>query len=167
MKRYSEEEIILEINNGSREILVYLARKYFPSSRRLMRIKGLRDEVTPAVFADVLANVYQKLQQQQLEFVDFESYFMHALNDHIRTVKGYGNGVPNTSDSQPDEIASQCVSILDDQSQQLLFSRVAGKMSYERIKNKFQFSNAVIAQYEVNKALSQLEGIVKLRLNFS
>ena len=58
-----------------------------------MRIKGLRDEATPAVFADVLASVYQKLQQQQLEYVDFESYFMHALNDHIRTVKGFGNGV--------------------------------------------------------------------------
>ena len=167
MKRYSEGEIIHAINNGSREVLVYLARKYFPSSRRLMRIKGLRDEVTPSVFADVLTSVYLKLQQQQFEYVDFESYFLHALNEHVRVVKGYGNATTHKEVAEPDEIASHCVSILDEQSQQILFSRVAGKMSYERIKNKFQFSNAVIAQYEVNKAMSQLEGIVKLRLNFS
>ena len=166
MKRYSEGEIIREINNGSREVLVYLARKYFPSSRRLMRIKGLRDEVTPSVFADVLTSVYLKLQQQQLEYVDFESYFLHALNDHIKSLKSGGNAAIHR-EAAPDEIASHCVTILDDQSQQILFSRIAEKMSYERIKNKFQFSNAVIAQYEVNKAMSQLEGIVKLRLNFS
>jgi len=166
VKRFTEREVIPEINNGSREILVYLARKYFPSSRRLLRIRGFHDELTPGIFADVLANVYLKLQQQQFEYVDFESYFMHALNDHIRTLKENGKS-PMLESDHPDEIASQCVSILDDQSQKLLFSRVSGKMSYERIKDKFQFSNAVIAQYEVNKALSQLEGIIKLRLNFS
>jgi len=167
VKRYSEGEIISEINNGNREVLVYLARKYFPSSRRLLRIRGFHDEQTPGIFSDVLVNVYLKLQQQQFEYIDFESYFLHALNDQIRTLKERGKEVHESEVIQPVDIASHCVTIMDDQSQQLLYSRVAGKMSYERIRDKFQFSNPVIAQYEVNKALNQLEGIVKLRLNFS
>jgi hypothetical protein len=81
-------------------------------------------------------------------------------------LKERGTNIPDHQTGSV-EIASQCVSILDEQSQQLLFSRVSGKMSYERIQEKFQFNNAVIAQYEVNKAFSQLEGILKLRLNFS
>jgi len=64
-------------------------------------------------------------------------------------------------------IASQCVSILDDQLQKLLFARIVEKMSYENIADRFQYSNAVIAQHEVHKALHQLEGIVKLRMNIS
>jgi hypothetical protein len=167
VKRYSEGEIISEINNGNRDILVYLARKYFPSSRRLLRIKGFDDDQTPGIFADVLVKAYLKLQQQQLEYIDFESYFVHALNDHIRILKEQGKDVDDSNPGQPVNIVSQCVSIMDEQSQQLLYSRVAGKMSYEQIRNKFQFSNPVIAQYEVNKALNQLEGIVKLRMNFS
>ena len=165
MKRYSEREVISEINNGNREILVYLSHKYFPTSRRLLRVRGFRDELTPDIFSEVLVTVYLKLQQQQFEYVDFESYFLHALNDYIKVLKERGPNPRNTGNG-PADIASQCVSILDEQSQQLLFSRVSGKMSYENIQDKFQFSNAVIAQYEVNKAFNQLEGIVKLRLNF-
>jgi hypothetical protein len=54
---------------------------------------------------------------------------------------------------------------MDDHSRELLFSRIADKMSYEHIMEKFKYSNAVIAQYELNKAYDQLEGIVKMRLN--
>jgi hypothetical protein len=166
VKRYSESEVISEINNGNREILVYLGRKYFPASRKLLRVRGFRDELTPGIFSEVLVSVYLKLQQQQFEYVDFESYFHNALNDYIKILKERGLD-QHSQETQPEDIASQCVSILDDQSQQLLFARVSGKMSYERIQDRFQFSNAVIAQYEVNKAFSQLEGIIKLRLNFS
>lgn len=165
MKRYSKSDIIPEINNGNREILVYLSRKYFPSARRLLRVRGFHDELTPGIFSDVLAAVFLKLQQQSNEYVDFETYLIRMLNDHIKDLKDR-NVAEETHADQSIAITSQCVSIMDEQSQQLLFSRIAGKMSYERIKEKFQFSNAVIAQYEVNKAFNQLEGIVKLRLNF-
>jgi len=167
VKRYSKSEIIPEITNGNREVLVYLARKYFPSARRLLRIRGFRDEQTPGIFSDVLISVFLKLQQQQDEYLDFEPYLLRALNDHIKFLREEVINKKSNEEVRPAEIVSQCVSIMDEQSQQLLFSRVSGKMSYESIKEKFQFSNSVIAQYEVNKAFGQLEGIVKLRLNFS
>jgi len=165
VKRYSKRDIIREINNDNREILVYLSRKYFPSVRRLLRVRGFHDELTPGIFSDVLAAAYLKLQQQHNEYIDFEQFLIRMLNDHIKELKE--RNVPEESHAdQSVDIASHCVSIMEEQSQQLLFCRIAAKRSYEHIKEKFQFSNAVIAQYEVNKAFNQLEGIVKLRLNF-
>jgi hypothetical protein len=167
VKRYSKSEIIPEITNGNRDVLVYLARKYFPSARRLLRIRGFHDEQTPDIFSDVLVTVFMKLQRQPDEYLDFEIYLLRALNEHIKSLKENSSHSKASEEFRSVDIVSQCVTIMDEQSQQLLFSRVSGKMSYERIKDKFQFSNAVIAQYEVNKAFGQLEGIVKLRLNFS
>ena len=68
---------------------------------------------------------------------------------------------------QQTAVASQCVSILDEQARNLLHACYAERKSFEDIATKFEFSNAVIAQHEVNKAMNMLEGIVKLRLNIS
>ena len=92
---------------------------------------------------------------------------MNALNEEIKSLKEGRKRNDIYSAPEPALVAAKCVSILDEDVQRLLFARVAEKLSYERIKEKFQFSNAVIAQYEVNKALDQLEGIVKLRMNIS
>ncbi len=92
---------------------------------------------------------------------------MNAVSEKIKYLKEVEKGNINPVVNEPDEVASQCVSILDEQAQKLLYSRIVGKLSYERIEKKFQYSNAVIAQYEVNKAYDQLKGIVKLRLNIS
>lgn len=164
MKTYAKREILTEINNGNEEVLVFISNKYFSTVRRMLRVKGILDEQTPAIFSDVLAKVYADLRYKADYKIDFESYFMNAVNEEVKLLKGPkvadGKYPPNESE----EIAARCVSILDEEAQKLLFARVADKLSYERIKDEFQFSNAVIAQYEVAKALDQLEGIVKLRL---
>lgn len=166
MKRYSKREILREIINGNEEILVYLTRKYFSASRRLLRIRGFRDELTPEIFSEVLALSYSNLRLLRMDHVDFETYFFNCLNEEIRSRKESGRRMEiSDTPNQSVGITAQCVSILDEQAQNLLFSRVAENLSYERIAEKFQFSNAIIAQYEVNKAYEQLEGIVKLRMN--
>jgi hypothetical protein len=165
VKRYSKHEILSEINNGNEEVLVYLSHKYFPVARRLLRIRGFRDEQTPDIFSDILAGVYAELQNQKVDYIDFDTYFLNALNEDIKTRKEMRKKNMADAINQPAVVVSQCVSIMDDHAQNLLFSRVAERLSYERITDKFQFSNAVIAQYEVNKAFNQLEGIVKLRMN--
>jgi len=168
VKRFSKHEIISEINNGNEEVLVYLSGKYFPTARRLMRIRGFRDDVTPEIFSEVLAKVYSGLRSQDAVHFEFEPYFLSKLNEEIKSRKegrqmNHGDGLT----AQPEAVSAKCVQIMDEETQQLLYSRVAENLSYERIAEKFQFSNAVIAQYEVNKALNQLEGIVKLRMNIS
>ncbi|MEO8086071.1 MAG: hypothetical protein ABI763_04585 [Bacteroidota bacterium] len=167
MKRFAKREILSEINNGNEEVLVYLARKYFSTARRLLRIRGFRDEQTPKIFSAVLAAVYADLRQQKKEHIDFEAYFLSALNKEIETLKEGNKNSFKFKVHQSTEVASQCVSILDEQAQALLFARVAEQLSFEQIKDRFQFSNAVIAEYEVQKALSQLTGIVKLRMNIA
>jgi len=65
------------------------------------------------------------------------------------------------------EIVSDCVSIMDPDSRRLLAARYAEKLSYEQIAARYEYSNPVIAQFEVNKAMTQLEGIARARLNIS
>jgi len=57
MGRYSNKQLITEIQNGREEVLVYLAKKYFQTSRRILRTKGVRDSQTPDIFSRVLVNV--------------------------------------------------------------------------------------------------------------
>ncbi len=133
----------------------------------MLRVKGIRDEQTPDIFADVLAKVYTDLRYRADDKIDFETYFMNALNEGAKSLKSHSAPGGTFPVSESEEVAARCVSILDEEAQKLLFARVADKLSYERIKEEFQFSNAVIAQYEVTKAMVQLEGIVKLRLNKS
>jgi len=49
----------------------------------------------------------------------------------------------------------------------LITARYAERLSFEKIAQRFDYSNPVIAQHELKKAMSQLEGIVKLRLNIT
>lgn len=167
MKRIAKSEILSEIINGNEEVLVFISNKYFPSVRRMLQARGIRDEQTPAIFAHVLAKTYADLHYRGDYKIDFDSYFMNALNEELASVKKKLLPEIKQARSEREEIATKCVSILDQDAQKLLFARVAGRLSYERIKEEFKFSNAVIVQYEVTKALDQLEGIVKLRLNIS
>lgn len=165
MKRFSKKELSTEINNGNKEVLVYLSRKYFSGVRRLLRLRGIPDEETPAVFSDVLAATFAGLRRKNAVHLDFESYFMNALQSEVRRRKEISKkNVPvEPLFSEPVEIVAQCISILPDVSRQLLFARVAEKRSFEQIAEVFNFSNAVIAEYEIDKALTLLEGIVRLR----
>ena len=165
MKRYPGRDILTEINNGNEEVLVYLARKYFTTARRILRMRGFRDEHTPHIFADVLAKVYSDLRHQKREHLDFESYFLGLLKSVPKNKLAEDKNVAPDQVNEAGHIVSQCVAIMEDDAQQLLFARVTEKLNYEQMKDRFQFSNAVIAQYEFDKAFNQLEGIVRLRLN--
>jgi hypothetical protein len=164
VKRYSDKEILSEINNGRVDILVYLSEKYFSPARRILRMRGFHDADTPEIFSDVLFTCYKKLREHKTGQLNFENFFMEQLDQEIRNRKTGAQGVKKTP-TVPAAIIAQCVTILDEQAQGLLFARVSEGLSDEQIADKFLFSNAVIAQYEVNKAFNQLEGIVKVRLN--
>ena len=165
MKRFSKKNIIDEIQNGNEEVLGRLSQKHFPSIRRLLRIRGIRDSETPQVFSHILATVFINLSKRKtVSDIDFEEYLLNSANDYVKNRKQILHNVNSNND---DEITAHCVSILDEHLQKLLFARVVEKLSYEKIAERFQYSNAVIAQYELDKAFQQLEGIVKLRLNVS
>jgi hypothetical protein len=170
--RINKKEIISEIKHNNESVLPILARKYFPSCRRIIRMNGLRDSETPEVFSQALAHVYLSIQQEHVPYnIDFEDYFFKSLHEYIDRVKEKrkAKGKIRFSDLVNDnsKVAADCVAILDDQSQQLIYARVIEKLSYENIAKRFRFTSAVLAQQEFNKAYNQLESIVKVRMNIS
>jgi len=157
MSRRRNQHIIQSIHNGNEEILFYLSRLYFQSARRLLRRKGISDSSTPRVFATILTNVYREIKQKKLSAqVDFESYLFNSIRDFSEA---------SLHPDQDVEIVSACFGILDESSRKILSSRYADRISFEEIATRCGFSNAVIAEHEVNKAMSQFEKIAAARLN--
>ncbi len=170
MSRYTNPEIITDIQNGKEEVLFYVSRKFFQPSRRWLRRKGVPDDKTPQIFVTVLLQLFRDIQQQRLSIhVDFESYLFNSLEEYFKQERSKSKKqryVLGTvySDKQKDAV-SLCVEIQDEEIRKLLYSRYAEKLSFEQIAVRYDYSNPVIAQFEVNKAMSRLEGIVRIRLN--
>jgi len=170
MAHYSNKALIPEIQNGNEDVLVYLSGKYFAQSRHLVRLKGLSEDRAPGIFSTVLVRVWMNVLQHRLPAsVEFETFFFNSLKEEIEAEKRKKKEHHSSSDiafaGDQKEIVAQCVSILDESSRQLIYARYAEFMSFESIAARFTYSNAVIAQYEVNKAIQQLQGIVKVRLS--
>lgn len=172
MSRHTNEDIISSIINGQEDILFYLNRKYFETARSWLRRKGMADSQTPEIFSTVLVRVYREIQESRISSnMPFEPYLFNALKEFLREEKMIRKEnrlqlVPVFSDIQR-EIVAECTGIMDEDSRKLLAARYAEKLSYEQIAARFEYSNPVIAQFEVNKAMNQLEGIVRARLNLS
>jgi hypothetical protein len=170
--RVNKKEIISEIKFNNEGVLPVLAKKYFPASRRIIRINGLRDSETPEVFSKVLAHVYLTIQQEHIPYnIDFEDYFFTTLHEWIDKIKQERKSKTKLKFtdliSDKNKVAADCVAILDEQYQQLIYARVIEKLTYEKIAERFRFTSAVMAQQEFNKAYNQLESIVKVRMNIS
>jgi hypothetical protein len=170
--RVNKKEIISEIKHNNEAVLAVIAKKYFPACRRIIRMNGLKDKETPEVFSQVLAHVYLTIQQEHVPYnIDFEDYFFKSLHEQIGKIKDERRTKEKVkfSDlvSDKSRIAADCVTILDEQSQQVINARVIEKLSYEKIAQRFRFTSAVIAQQEFNKAFNQLESILKVRMNIS
>ncbi len=164
------EEVITSIRNGNEETLFKLSKKYFQTSRRWLRRNGISDSATPAIFAKVLVKVFRDIQQNRLStHVDMDKYIFNMLNEHLNKEKEARKflrktGIQPSTDLERDAVSS-CFSILDDQSKKLLSSRYTEKLSFEEIASRFEFSNPVIAEFEVHKALKQFRQISMARLN--
>ena len=168
----SNEELILSIKNGEEKALQVLKKKYFESSRRWMRRSGIKDSHTPIMFSKVIVSVYRDVQHGKVNVhVDLEKYIFNSLNEFLRKEKESQKvqrreGLKDGTDTERKAVAA-CYSILDPNSKQLLCTRYVEKLSFEEIASRFEFSNPVIAQFEVNKAFHQLQQLAIARLNLS
>jgi DNA-directed RNA polymerase specialized sigma24 family protein len=172
MSRYSNKQLITEIQNGNEEVLVYLTKKYFQTARRILRMKGLKDSQTPDTFSNVLIKIWMNILHHKFSpSIEFETFLFNSLQEHINEIKekkGSNQMKQDTLFSEQQRlVVAQCVSILDETERNLIQAYYAEQLSFEKIADRFSYSNAVIAQHEVYKAMTQLEGIVKLRLNIS
>jgi DNA-directed RNA polymerase specialized sigma24 family protein len=172
MSRYSNKQLITEIQNGNEEVLVYLAGKYFQSARKILRLRGVKDASTPGIFSAVMIKVWLGILHHRFPpSVEFETFFFNSLAEYVKEAREKRkNNQLKSGDifsGQQRDVVAQCVSILDENARNLVYAHYAEHLSFEKIAERFSYSNAVIAQHEVNKAMSQLEGIVKLRLNIS
>jgi hypothetical protein len=179
VKRYTEKQVMAEIEEGNEDILTYLAHKYFPSSRKYLRRNGFRDKDTPAIFSEVLLETFVSLTGNSLalkplkntQSLSFREYFFNMLKEFAdkrkknRTTQSKNEEVEDINNIlSKQQTAAKCVEVLDGDYQKLLYARVVKKMRYEKIAQLFNYSNAVIAQYEFNKACNQLQAVIDARL---
>ena len=166
MSRYSNQQIFNAILNGEEEVLFYLTKKYFESSRRWLRRNGCRDSDTPAIFSNVLVSVWGEIQQNNFSpKVDFELFFFNSLREFFKNQKPDKNHNQESIESKQKEVIGSCFSILDESSRKILSARYAEKLSFEQIAVRLNFSNPVIAHFEFDRAFSQFEKIARTRLN--
>lgn len=166
-RRQKNSEIITSIQNGEEAILFILSRKYYQLARKWLRRKGVADSQTPLVFSKVLLRVFNEIKSHPGSAnIDFESFLFNALKNYTGELKQERKLKIAKTDS-PEELkaAMACYSILDDQAKKLLSARYTDNLTFEQIASRFNYSNPVIAQFEVNKAYLQLAHIVNIRLN--
>lgn len=172
MAKYSNQEIISQIQNGQQEILFYLTKGLFPFYRKWLRRKGLPDVETPALFTRVLVFVCREIRVNHMSVhVDFEAFLQGALLEELKKHKAAQTGskvsVEDKMEESEHSAVGQCLNILDEQARQLLVARYYYRQNFEQIAAGFEFSNPVIAQFEITKAMNRLEGMVSYRLNTS
>lgn len=172
MTQRNNDEMISSIKNGDEKVLDLLAKKFFQSSRKYLRQKGIKDSETPAAFAHILVNLYREIQQSNLSIhLDLEKYLFASINQYLDKEKQKSKNTTNkfvhpTTETEKEAVAA-CYSILDENTRRLLSCRYCEHLSFEEIAARFDYSNPVIAQFEVNKALLQLQKVSMARLNVS
>jgi DNA-directed RNA polymerase specialized sigma24 family protein len=172
MNSNKNRKLVDEIKNGSDDVLVYLAANYFKAAQKVIRSRGFRDSASPEIFTDVLIKVWLAVRQPEVPSnIEFDTFFFNSLNDYLaEQKKKKKNKLIDPAElmkKQQAEIVARCVLIMDEDLIRLLTARYAEQLSFEKIAQRFNYNNAVIAQHELNKAVHQLEGIVKLRMNNS
>ena len=135
-------------------------------------MKGMKDSQTPDIFSRVLIKVWLDILHHKFSSsIELETFFFNSLQDKVNEIKEKKSfnqpGTQEVFSEQQRSVVAQCVSILDETDRNLVHAYYAEQLSYEKIAGRFNYSNAVIAQHEVYKAMNQLEGIVKLRLHIS
>lgn len=168
----NNEEMISSIKKGDEKVLSMLTKKFFQSSRKHLRQKGIKDSETPVAFAQILVNLYREIQQSNLSIhLDLEKYLFASINLFLEKEKQRSKRIASQYILPSTEIEKEalalCYSILDDNTRKLLSLRYCEKLSFEEIAARFDYSNPVIAQFEVNKALLQLQKVSMARLNVS
>ena len=149
-----------DLISSSDDAVAVAAGKLFPIGRKILRAKGVRDALTPRLFAAAFANVLAEIRKGRVpEWSDFNSLLNNALGREASAERA-GRDLPQDSQAT---IAAQCVAVLDGDARRLLFLRYAEAKTYEQIATDFNFGNAVIAQFETDKAYKQYEGLVRVR----
>ena len=168
MPQFTNKEIISSIQNDDEQVLLYLSKKYFESSRRAIRRAGFPDSSTPEIFSSTLVKTCREIQHNRLTGnVDFEQFYYNVLNEEISLLKEAGIGEINMPVDKDVKVSAHCFSVLDDAARKIIAARFVEKLSFEQIASRFNFSNPVIAQFEFNKAYRQFETIVRARFNKS
>ncbi|MFM2135516.1 MAG: hypothetical protein RL021_916 [Bacteroidota bacterium] len=169
MLRYSSEEIRFGLKNGSREVLFYLARRFFQTSRRWLRTKGFRDADTPMIFSDALVRLMRETQHKQFpSHTDIRELFSNVLRNYVRELR-QETAHANETDAESErlEVIARCFTIMDGFQQQLLSGHYADRINFEELASRCGYGTAVIAEAELDKAFFMLEQVVDARLTLS
>ncbi|MCC7232625.1 MAG: sigma-70 family RNA polymerase sigma factor [Bacteroidia bacterium] len=171
MRKNSNREIIIALQNGENSVLLGLGKKYFPEARSVLRRRGIRDKDTPQLFAGILVQVYREIRSHHGSTdIPFEPFLFNAIDSFLKDEKARRKElIPGlTSIEDPEAaVAAECLGILEEETRELLFERYSEGFSFEMIAARQEFSNPVIAEAEVDKCILRFEGILRIRLNLN
>jgi hypothetical protein len=162
MSRNREQLIIDELKNGSSDVLLYLTQRYFQSSRRWLRTKGIRDADTPDVFSSALLDMMREIQERKpVVQLDIQKYLFSKIKEGVSNYKARMAATTALDMNSIQRIAERCFSALDEQAQKVLSAYYSDNFSYEELAVHLAYSNPAIAENEVNRQMNRFEGIVK------
>src|SRR5678810_690338 len=123
----ANKKLVANFKEGNEEVISVTARKFFPAARKFLRMKGVRDELTPQAFAESMVTVLSEIRRNKVsELADFNGLLNSALGREAEALRGTGRSGPQaTPEDENTAVAAQCVAVLDAPSQQLLYLRYA------------------------------------------
>ena len=154
------------MRNASDDALLYVCKSYFQSVRRWLRKKGVADADTPVLFSKILTDLVRDIQEKKLSGpVDFEVLLRDAIDRRLSLFKSERRQTGTESNVPPIvEVAGRCYNALDIDARRLLEGYHIEGLNYEQLAAKYGYGNASIAEFEVNRQMSKLEGLVHISL---
>jgi ATP phosphoribosyltransferase len=166
MALLTNRQLLEGIRHDDSSVMAAAAKKYFPSCRKYLRMKGVRDAGTPEAYARAFAGVIAEVRAGRIsELADFGSILHQAMLREVEKIREQAAGNLSGGLAVSPDVVAQCVAVLDEDIQRLLMLRFAERKSYEEIALASNFSNPVIAEFEVERAYQQLQRMVNVRFN--
>jgi len=166
MALLTNKQLLEGIRHDDTAVVKAVAKKYFPSSRNFLRMKGVRDAGTPEAYARAFAGVIAEVRAGRIsELAEFSSVLHQALLREVERIRESMAGGDAAGFVVSPDVVAQCVAVLDEDIQRLLMLRFAERKTYEEIALACNFSNPVIAEFEVERAYQQLQRMVNVRFN--
>jgi DNA-directed RNA polymerase specialized sigma24 family protein len=158
--------LVQELRDSSADALGRLCKRYFQSSRRWLRRQGVKDSDTPGLFADIVLDLTRFIQEKKVTGpIDFEHLLRESTMDRLKRYKDLRRSASsNHPEDETVEAAVRCFSALDESHQRLLEAHYVEGANFEEVARRFGFGNASIAEFEIDRAMNLLEGLVKVSI---
>ena len=119
--KYSNKEILEQISNGNKDILLFLFEKYYRNSFKLLKKKGLNEKQQKKFFARVLAILWIEIRNlNNKDHIDAESMLYNILENYANKIFKDADTelifetALNADELEISKVMADCVDVLDE-----------------------------------------------------